>query len=77
MKRMLFRNVVGRVDIFYGLFIIFMLPGICMPQCGLETSLTVADPAMGGPPPPHIDQNLGLVAAAQSSLPQTRVRVFI
>ena len=28
-------------------------------------------------PPPHIDQNLGLVVAAKSSLPQTMGQVFI
>jgi len=38
---------------------------------------TVADPAMGGPcVRPPIDQNLGLVMAAQNSPPQTPVANF-
>jgi len=47
-----------------------------------QHSVAVADRVMGGlgaPPPPHcpIDQNLGLVVAARSSLPQSLGQVFI
>jgi len=44
-----------------------------------STTETVVDPAMGRPgaPPPSIDQKLGQVMAAQSSLPQIRGQIFI
>jgi len=39
---------------------------------------SVADPAVGGlGGPPPIDQKLGLVMAARSSLPETRGQIFI
>jgi len=43
----------------------------------LQGPRSVADPAMGGPGDPPIDQNLGLVMAARNSLPQTRGQIFI
>jgi len=38
---------------------------------------SVADPAVGGLGGPPIDQKLGLVMAARSSLPETRGQIFI
>jgi len=42
-------------------------------------STVEADPAMGGPRPlpAPIDQNMGMVVTARSSLPQTRGQIFI